>query len=222
MFARRGSRGYTMSPKIVIKRKKKAAPRSMTSCWPIRPSVRITLWEHFVMQVRFIGIVIWKWSCQVLWVEVGHATCARARVCVCRTCSFSWISDRDFVCVSTSSLLSVWVGACAYECMVEWVHGHVGGCETQVWHCKCTVHACVWLLSVARKAPWLMLLPTNVHLRPWFKKVLGPQSLLFVCPHQRYAFDMPKVQTTLACTLAYRHNTGLDVYAQTNFSLRLQ
>ena len=55
---------------------------------------------------------------------------------------------------------------------------------------------------VSREAPWFMLLPTNVCLRPWFKKILVLQSLMFICPHQRYSFEMVKVGHTPHMTMA--------------------
>ena len=46
--------------------------------------------------------------------------------------------------------------------------------------------------AVKRKAPWLMLLPSNVYLRAWFNDVVTARDLsppLFLCPHERYSFD---------------------------------
>ena len=46
---------------------------------------------------------------------------------------------------------------------------------------------------VSRKQPWMMLLPHNVVLRAWFSGVVARdvegQPPMFVCPHERYAFQ---------------------------------
>lgn len=43
--------------------------------------------------------------------------------------------------------------------------------------------------AVASAKPWMLLLPSNVVLRPWFKAALKSQQVMYIAPHERYGFE---------------------------------
>lgn len=57
--------------------------------------------------------------------------------------------------------------------------------------------------AVSRPVPYMLLLPSNVFLRPWFNEVMArsvtasKQIDFFLAPHERYSFEVPSQQQLL-------------------------
>lgn len=44
--------------------------------------------------------------------------------------------------------------------------------------------------AVLSGKPWAILMPSNVFLRPWFSSIVGGRDVIYVAPHERYAFEV--------------------------------